>query len=169
MLLGGKELVEQALVHFRANACAMIAHAQVHFAVAITSRANLYLALVRWCLLHGIKGVTDQINQDLLNLNRISLDRWQVAGQRCFYFAGMGHCIRPDDTRYLSDQLIQTNPVPGGVALLNCVAHVLDDLVGAYPSATTAARISCKVSGSPLPLSMNRIPAFASLMMAESG
>ena len=44
MLLGGKELVEQAFVHFRANACAMIAHAQAHFALAIASRANLYLA-----------------------------------------------------------------------------------------------------------------------------
>ena len=50
----------------------MIAHAQAHFTVAISSRANLYLALVRWCLPHGIKGITDQVNQDLLNLDRIS-------------------------------------------------------------------------------------------------
>ena len=72
MLLGGKELVEQAFVHFRANARAMIAHTQAHFAVAIASRANFYLALTRWCLPHGIKGITDQVNQDLLNLDRIS-------------------------------------------------------------------------------------------------
>jgi hypothetical protein len=45
MLLGGKELVEQAFVHFRANARAMIAHTQAHFAVAIAIRANFYLAL----------------------------------------------------------------------------------------------------------------------------
>ena len=124
MLLGGKELVEQAFVHFRANARAMIAHTQAHFAVAIASRANLYLALARRCLPHGIKGITDQVNQDLLNLDRISFDRWQVLGQRCFYLAGIGHCIRPDDMRYVRDQLIQINPAPAGIAFLNCVAHV---------------------------------------------
>ena len=72
LFLGGKELVEQAFVHFSANACAMIANAQAHFVVAIASRANLYLASVRWCLPHGIKGITDQVHQDLLNLDRIS-------------------------------------------------------------------------------------------------
>jgi hypothetical protein len=36
---GGEEPVEQAFLHFRANACAMIANAQPHFVVAIASRA----------------------------------------------------------------------------------------------------------------------------------
>ena len=133
MLLGGKELVEQAFVHFRANARAMIAHTQAHFAVAIAIRANFYLALTRRCLPHGIKGITDQVNQDLLNLDRISFDQWQVLGQRCFYLAGIGHCIRPNDMRYIRDQLIQINPAPAGIAFLNCVAHVVDDIVGAAP------------------------------------
>ena len=124
LLLGGKELVEQAFVHFSANACAMIANAQAHFVLAIASRANLYLASVRWCLPHGIKGITDKVHQDLLNLDRIYLDQWQVLGQRCFYLAGISHCIRPDDMRYFSDQLIQINPVPGRISFLNCVAHV---------------------------------------------
>ena len=113
LFLGGKEPVEQAFVHFSANACAMIANAQAHFIVAIASRANLYLASVRWCLPHGIKSITDQVHQDLLNLDRISFDQWQVRGQRCFYLAGIGHCIRPDDMRYFSDQLIQINPAQG--------------------------------------------------------
>src|SRR6476620_9507290 len=52
LLLGGEKLVEQLFVHLTPNACAMIAHAQAHFAVAITSCANLYLALARWCLPH---------------------------------------------------------------------------------------------------------------------
>ena len=124
LLLGGKELVEQVFVHFSANACAMIAHAQAHFAVAIAIRANLYLALARRCLPHGIKGITDQVNQDLLNLDRIYLDQRQVLRQRCFYLAGIGRCIRPDDMRYIRDQLIQINPAPGRIAFLNCVAHV---------------------------------------------
>ena len=42
LILGGKEPVEQAFVHFSANACAMIANTQTHFIVAIASRANLY-------------------------------------------------------------------------------------------------------------------------------
>ena len=113
LLLGGEKLVEQAVVHFSANACAMIAHAQAHFAIAIAGRANLYLAPARWRLLHGIKGITDQINQDLLNLDRISLDQWQVLGQRRFYLAGIGQCIRSDGMRYFGDQLIQINLVPG--------------------------------------------------------
>src|SRR6476660_8661873 len=65
MLLGGKELVEQAFVHFRANARAMIAHTQAHFAIAIACRTNLYLTLVRWCVPHGIKGITDQVHEAL--------------------------------------------------------------------------------------------------------
>jgi hypothetical protein len=117
MFLGGKELVEQAFVHFRANACAMIANAQAQFVLAIASRADLYLALVRWCLPHGIKGITNKVHQDLLNLDRIYLDQWQVLGQRCFYLAGISHCIRFDDMRYFSDQLIQINPVPGSARL----------------------------------------------------
>src|SRR4029450_12294546 len=84
LFLGGKEPVEQAFVHFSANACAMIANAQAHFAVAITSRADLYLASARWRLPHGIKRITDQVHQDLLNLDRVYLDQWQVLGQRYF-------------------------------------------------------------------------------------
>ena len=133
LLLGGEKLVEQLFVHLTANACAMIAHTQAHFAVAIACRTNLYLTLVRWCVPHGIKGITDQVHQDLLNLDRISLDQWQVPGQRCFYLAGIGHCIRPDDMCYISDQLIQINRAPDSIAFLNCVAHVLDDLVRAMP------------------------------------
>jgi hypothetical protein len=34
---------------------------------------------------------------------------------------------------YFSDQLIQIDPVPGRIAFLNCVAHVVDDIVGAAP------------------------------------
>src|SRR5678816_4528951 len=67
LFLGGKEPVEQAFVHFSANACAMIANAQAHFIVAIASRANLYLASVRRCLPRGIKSITNQVHQDLLN------------------------------------------------------------------------------------------------------
>jgi hypothetical protein len=81
LFLGGKEPVEQALVHFSAYACAMIANAQAHFIVSIiASRANLYLASVRWCVPHGINSITDQVHQHLLNLDRISLDQWQVRG-----------------------------------------------------------------------------------------
>src|SRR5580765_3092345 len=116
LFLGGKEPVEQAFVNFSANACAMIANAQAHFVVAVASRANLYLASVRWCLAHGIKSITDQVHQDLLNLDRISFNQWQVLGQRCFYLAGIGHCIRPDDTRYSSDQLIEINSAQGRMA-----------------------------------------------------
>src|SRR6476659_2100796 len=78
LFLGGKEPIEQAFVHFSPNACAMIANAHVHFIVAIRSRANLYLASVRWCLPHGVKGITNQVHQHLLNLDRISFDHWQV-------------------------------------------------------------------------------------------
>ena len=49
------------------------------------------------------------------------------------YLAGIGHCIRPDDMRYIRDQLIQIDPVPGRIAFLNCVAHVRNDIVGAAP------------------------------------
>jgi hypothetical protein len=35
--------------------------------------------------------------------------------------------------RYIRDQLIQIDPAPGRFAFLDCVAHVLDDLVGAMP------------------------------------
>ena len=90
-------------------------------------------------------------------------------GQRCFYLAGMSHRIRPDDMRYISDQLIQINRAPDSIASLNRVAHVLDDLVGTM-------RVRCHVDqdlaqrlGSSLALSISRIPAFALVMMAESG
>src|SRR6516164_5896199 len=133
LLLSGKELVEQAVVHFRANACAMIAHAQAHFAIATANRANLHLALAWRCLPHGIKRITDQVDQDLLNLDRVSLDQWQILRQRCFYLAGRGDRIRPEHMRYIRDQLIQIDPVPDSIAFLDCVAHVLDDLVRAMP------------------------------------
>src|SRR6476660_5985152 len=106
LLLGGKELLEQLFVHFRTNARAMIAHSQAHFALAIAIRADLYLALVQWYLPHGIKGITHQVNQDLLDLDRIYLNQRQVLGQRRFQLAGTSRCIWPDDMRYIRDQLI---------------------------------------------------------------
>ncbi len=131
MFLGRKKLLEQVLVHFRVNAGAMIAHAQAHFAVPVASGANLDLALIGRCLPHGIKRIADQVNQDLLNLDRISFDWWQVFGQQCFYLAGMPHRIRSHDMRYLCDQFIQIDRASGRIAFLNCIAHVLDDFVGA--------------------------------------
>src|SRR4029077_17430070 len=100
LFLGGKELIEQAFVHLITNACAMIANAQAHFVLTIASSADLYLASVRWCLPHGIDGITNKVHQALLNLDRTCLDQWQVLVQRCFYLAGISHCIRPDDMRY---------------------------------------------------------------------
>ena len=169
MLLGGKELVEQAFVYFRANARAMIAHTQAHFAVAIAIRANFYLALTGRCLPHGIKGITDQINQDLLNLNRISFDRWQVPGQRCFYLAGIAHRIWPDDMRYIRDQLIQINLASGRISFLNCIAHIPYNVVRPIRVRLDVAQDIAQLCRVILTLSIYRIPAFALLMMAESG
>src|SRR6476620_10564519 len=45
----------------------------------------------------------------------------------------MSRGIRFHDTSYFRNQLIQINPVSGRIARSNCVAHVLDDIVGATP------------------------------------
>ena len=90
--------------------------------------------MTRWCLPHGIKGITDQVHQDLLNLDRIYLDQWQVLGQRCFYLAGISHCIRPDDMRYMlvisSFRLIRRRV---GSPFLIVLRTLLDDIVSATP------------------------------------
>jgi hypothetical protein len=65
VLLGGEKLVEQLFVHLTPNACAMIAHAQAHFAVAITSCANLYLALLSGVCRMASKALLTRLSRSL--------------------------------------------------------------------------------------------------------
>jgi hypothetical protein len=61
--------------------------------------------------------------------------------------------------RYFSDQLIQINPAPGRISFLNGIAHIPDNVVRPMRVRLDVTRdiwIYC-------------IPAFALLMMAESG
>ena len=65
MLLSSKEPIEQTFVYFSAKACAIITYAQAHFVVAVASRANLYLASVRWRPPHVTRGRKELDRPDL--------------------------------------------------------------------------------------------------------
>ena len=70
---------------------------------------------------------------------------------------------------YISDQLIQINAVAGRIALLDRVAHVLDDIVGAVSVCRHVDQDFAQGRGIFPTSSINRMPALALLMMAESG
>src|SRR6266480_4705295 len=76
--LGRKELLKQAASRFRRNADTVIAHADANSAISILLSINFDFTRRYRGLRHSFESIHDKINQDLLNLDRISFDHRQV-------------------------------------------------------------------------------------------
>src|SRR5436190_24141831 len=76
--LSGEELLEQTGAVSFPDASAVIAHAYTSFAAAIGRSSYFHLAFLRRCLAHGIKGIANEVNQDLLDLHRITFHRGNI-------------------------------------------------------------------------------------------
>ena len=70
---------------------------------------------------------------------------------------------------YISNQLIQINAAPVRIAFLDCVAHVVDDIVSAASVCLHVDEDIAQRSRIFLTLSIRRMPALAFVIMAESG
>ena len=118
---------------------------------------------------HGLKRVAHEIDQCLLELNGVAVHRGQILRQRHVHGAKLRRGLRPHHVRHALDDLVDADPPAERAPFLDRVPHVLDDFVGALPSAATSWKISWNWAASPLPFSMKSMPALALLVMAESG
>src|SRR4051794_34144101 len=81
LFLGSDKLFEYPVAQVRRNPSAAILHGHTDSSVAVRLRADSHFSLRLRNVTHGVEGIADQIDQDLLNLDRVSFDRRQVAGQ----------------------------------------------------------------------------------------
>src|SRR5439155_13237650 len=61
---------------------------------------------------HGIESVDYQIEQDLLKLNWIRLDYWQIWHEQGFHLARLKHGIRAYHARHIHYKVVQIHALP---------------------------------------------------------
>ena len=76
--LRSEEMVEDSIAYFFGNANSVIAHTRANCAIAIPLRGDHDFAAAKRSVAHGIKSIDHEIDQDLLQLNRIGFDRRQI-------------------------------------------------------------------------------------------
>src|SRR6266480_4924724 len=76
--LRSEEMVEDSIAYFFGNTNPVIAHTRANCAVAVPLRSDHDFAAVKRSLPHSIKSIDHEIDQDLLQLNRIGLNRRQI-------------------------------------------------------------------------------------------
>src|ERR1700680_2503652 len=85
----GEERLEESLACFIRNTNAVIADAHSDHFVTTVLRFHQYFAVLNRRIAHSIESIDNQIDEDLLNLDRIRFDRQQIWLQRSAYLARM--------------------------------------------------------------------------------
>src|SRR2546423_15600685 len=78
VLFGSKELVEEMFVNLVGNTHAAITHTHPNAAVAVSLRCNFHVPPAGWNIAHRITGIGDQIDQHLVDLDRIAFYHGQI-------------------------------------------------------------------------------------------
>src|SRR5262245_61899335 len=73
-ILRSKELLEKPVAGCLGNSRAMIAYGNANSAVAVIIRSNFHDAPIGWRIAHCIKGIANEIDHRLLDLNGITFD-----------------------------------------------------------------------------------------------
>ena len=84
-----EEMVEDSIACFFGNANSIIAHARANCVVPIPLCGDHNFAAARRSVAHGIKGIDHEIDQHLLQLNRIGFNRRQIWVQQSLQLAGV--------------------------------------------------------------------------------
>src|SRR5262245_56078919 len=79
--LGGEERLEELLRIAGIKTHAAVAHGNTHATVVVEARPDGELARSIIDSEHGIRGIREQVEDDLLKLNSVAYDDGEVAGQ----------------------------------------------------------------------------------------
>src|SRR5207253_10391244 len=63
-------------------------------------------------IVHGIETVDQEVEQDLLELNRVCFNRRQIWLEQSLHFAGLKHCIRFYHAHHLDHKIVQIHLLP---------------------------------------------------------
>jgi hypothetical protein len=129
-ILRSKELVEKPVTSCLGNPRAMIAHGNADSAVAVIIRSNFHDAATWWRIAHGVKGIANEIDHRLLDLNGIAFNGRQICREGHFDFAKVRSGIRLNHMRDRFHQIIQIYPSPNRSTLLNGISDILHDVKG---------------------------------------
>ena len=91
--------------------------------MAIPLGGDHYFAAAVGDVAHRFKGIDHKIEQDLLQLNRVGLNRRQIRVQQSLHLAGMKYSIPIYHANHARYKIVQIHPLPGWSALSY---HVLD-------------------------------------------
>src|SRR4030095_13049921 len=89
-----KELLEQSLARFLGNTNSVIAHANANDTIGVPLCGDYYFAAAQWRVAHRIERINNEIEQDLLQLNWIAFNHWQIWVQKSTQLAGVKHGTR---------------------------------------------------------------------------
>src|ERR1700745_3668471 len=84
-----KKRIEEAVPHLLRNAETVIAHTRANRTVPVWLCRDHDSAFGDGCVSHRVECVDHKIQQDLLKLNWVAVDRWQIWIQRSFQLARM--------------------------------------------------------------------------------
>src|SRR6476469_6626991 len=78
VVLRCEKLLEQMVPGFAGDTRAAVSHVYANGAFAVNLRCYSYLPAIARRVMHGVKGVAQQVNEDLLDLDRIAFDLRQI-------------------------------------------------------------------------------------------
>src|SRR4051812_5209021 len=133
VVLRREKLFEQTVAGFARDARAAVSHAYANRAFAIEFRRDFYFPTAARGVVHGIEGVAEQVDEHLLDLDRIALDLRQVVRQGGFHFARQNLSVWLHHVDDFPDGIVEIDPLPDGAAFLYCLPHGVDNFVGASP------------------------------------
>src|SRR5207237_3891150 len=87
-------MVEESLATFFWNTDPIIAHANPSASIGVPLSCDYHFAVAQWHVAHGVEGIDNEIEQNLLQLNWIAFNRWQIRVQKSTQLAGVKHGIR---------------------------------------------------------------------------
>src|SRR5262245_59249744 len=134
--LGREELFEETLAHVLGYADAMIAYGGFNLSGGIRSGCDHHNALGRRHITHGIECIDEEIEQNLLDLDRISGKRRQAGAKLTPDSARTLRCLRPDHVHEHPYEVVQIDRLTGWRISFHHSADVVNDLTGAAPVGT---------------------------------
>src|SRR6266542_4017153 len=128
---GSEEVVEESLACFLGNPNSVITHTRPNCAVAIPLCDNYDFTAAHRRIAHGIKGIDKEIEQDLLQLDRIAFNRRQIWLEQRLQLARAQHRITFYHVHHVHYKIVQIYPLPDLGAFFHHAANTANHFAGA--------------------------------------
>src|SRR5258708_6486153 len=126
-------MLKDPLAHLLREPSAEVADRRANHAIDCRIRRKHHTAEMSGRLLHGIKSVQHQIEENLLKLYRVGLDPGRLRSELSDNSAGISHRIRVGQADYILYYLVHIHDFAGGITLPYHFANTADDFPSTFP------------------------------------